>query len=79
MKYRLYSQIPDSEKILLKGSDIKYNANVDDSEILVIKDNKFDHIVYFPYDEIDDNELYNVYEDGHISGSGICYMKIFIF
>lgn len=79
MKYRLYSQIPDSEKRLLKGSDIKYNANVDDSEILVIKDNKFDHTVYFPYDEIDDDVLYRIYEDGYISGSGNCYTKIFIF
>lgn len=79
MKYQLYSDVPDSEKVQMTGSNIKYNAKRDRAEVIIIKNNLYDHTVYHPYNELDDKKMYKVYEDGWTAGSGICYNKIFIF
>lgn len=79
MKYKFYSEIPDNEKRLVKSNDIKRIVQQYNGELYLIKDNKCVHKFYYPYKELEDDKIYNLYEDSYIAGSGICYNKFFIF
>ena len=51
---KLFSDILESDKIELTGKKIKLDIEIDDSEVYIIKNNKLDHKVYYPYKEFID-------------------------
>ena len=79
MKYQLYSEVPKNEIKIMTGKQIKEKAQRDDYEINFIKGYKFDHSVEWYSDELIEDNLFKVFEDCYIAGSGICYSKMCIF
>lgn len=68
-----YSDITPEMCRTMKGEDIKLRGQSGNSHIDVVKNGKYDHTVHRPYDEIEDDKEYIVYECGRVAGSGICY------
>lgn len=68
-----YSDITPEMCKKMKGEDIKWRGRGRNSSIAVVRNGEYDHTVQRPYNEIEDDKEYIVYECGHVAGSGICY------
>lgn len=78
-----YADITENMMTLYKGSSLKHMYRCSNGfhhlEICIIKNGAYDHKVYNPYCDLDDEKIYKCYEYERTSGAGIEYNYIAIY
>ena len=46
---------------------------------MTVRNNKFHHTVFHPYEEIEDNESYKIFEYSRLSSGIVLYNYVYIF
>lgn len=74
MEYLNYSDIPTSEMKIVYGADIIYKAQRYDIVIFYLKNDKIDHRIFNPLEELVSNKKYCIYSERCVYSNGQIYI-----
>ena len=76
---KLFSDAKDEELKTINGKKLKETVKRDDAYLMTVRNNKFHHTVFHPYEEIGDNKSYKIFEYSRLSSGIVLYNYVYIF